>query len=184
LLSANAEEALADLTVTLASTVDAPWLTVPVVPLGVVPSGTGTPRLYGCVSRDDRPIARLDVYGDPGSETYFQSEAATWHENILVGFGHRVYVVNASTLGCVDIELPCYFQSFSLASNHALAVFGTGILRLDDRGSVVWENSSLAIDGVIIERIQDDEISGSGEWDPPGGWQPFTISLTDGRIRG
>jgi hypothetical protein len=174
---------LTSLTVTLAPVVDVPWLTVPVVPLGALPSGAGTPELYGCVSRDGRPIARLDIYEDEGARSYFQSEAAAWHENVLVGFGYHAYVVNARTLGGIDIKLPLYFESFALASDYALVVFGSGILRLDSRGSVVWENDDLAIDGVEIDSIHDDEISGRGEWDPPGGWRPFTISLIDGRSR-
>jgi len=175
---------LPSLTVTLAHTIRTPWLTTPVVALGTVPSGRGTPQLFGCVARGDRPLARLDIYGDPGSESYFQSEALTWQDNIVVGFGWHVYIVSSTTLGCVDIDLPSYFQTLQVTPDYALAVFGSGILRFDRRGTVIWENAALAIDGIRIDRIQGDEISGSGEWDPPGGWRPFAISLADGRNHG
>jgi hypothetical protein len=174
-------DSLNNLTITLARAVDAPWLTAPVVAVGARPSTLGTLQLFGCVARNGQPIARLDIYGNPGSESYFQSEAVTWQENVVLGFGWHVYLISSSTLGCVDIDLPSYFKTLKVTSDYALAVFGCGILRFDSRGAVVWENDALAIDGVEIDRIQDNEISGRGDWDPPGDWRPFTISLIDGR---
>jgi hypothetical protein len=174
-------DSLNGLTVTLSHVVDAPWLTTSVVALGAAPTGRGTPPLFGCVARGGRPLARLDIYGDPGSESYFRSEALTWYDNVIVGFGSHVYIISATTWGRVDIDLPSYFQALQVTPDYALAVFGSGILRFDGRGTIVWENDELALDGIEIDRIQGDEISGSGEWDPPGGWRPFTISLTDGR---
>jgi len=38
----------------------------------------------------------------------------------------------------------------------------------------------LGIDGIIVASTSDGVISGEGEWDPPGGWRPFRLSLATG----
>ncbi|MEQ6970910.1 hypothetical protein [Pectobacterium polaris] len=47
---------------------------------------------------------------------------------------------------------------------------------------IIWQSKQCAIDGVIINEIQNNVIYGSGEWDPPGGWEPFCLSLSTGHF--
>lgn len=47
-------------------------------------------------------------------------------------------------------------------------------------GGIIWQSDQCAIDGVNISEIKDDVIYGNGEWDPPGGWRPFRLSLKTG----
>jgi hypothetical protein len=44
----------------------------------------------------------------------------------------------------------------------------------------MWESERLGIDGVVVHAVEGDVIEGDGEWDPPGGWQPFELSLASG----
>ena len=172
------------LSVEIAEVIDSPWTAVSAMAVGSIPTGRGTPNLYALVREDGEPAFRIDVYGNRNSESYFRSEAVAWRNNVVIGFGWRVFFINALTRGAIEVDLDCYFESLRAGSEYLLVVFGTGILRLDPRGSVVWENSDLAIDGVAIQGIEGDLIRGVGEWDPPGDWRGFTISLTSGRSTG
>lgn len=45
---------------------------------------------------------------------------------------------------------------------------------------IVWKSSHCAIDGVVITSLENDTVHGIGEWDPPGGWEPFKLDLKTG----
>jgi hypothetical protein len=47
-------------------------------------------------------------------------------------------------------------------------------------GGILWKSIQCAIDGVIITSIKNDTVLGLGEWDPPGGWEPFKLDLKTG----
>jgi hypothetical protein len=133
------------------------------------------------VVRAGRPAARLDIYGEPGSETYFAAEALAWADRVVVGFGWAAYIVSPETGEVATLPLPCYFQAFRPAGASLLVLFGTGISRLDPPGVVAWQNDSLAVDGIEIDAVTEGRVQGRGEWDPPGRWRPFTVSLATGR---
>src|SRR4051812_46498403 len=116
----------AELNIHLTPTTDAPWTELPGIALGREPAGLGTPVLYGLVDRAGEPVARLDVYGDPGSESYFAAEALGWHDRVVVGFGWSVYVVSPGTGEVTTFRLPCYFQAFWPAPGSVLVVSGNG----------------------------------------------------------
>jgi hypothetical protein len=80
----------------------------------------------------------------------------------------------------LDIGLGMYFIEIREAPDYLLAVSGSGVARIDGDGGLRWHTRHLGIDGVVIDRIEDGVIVGQGEWDPPGGWRPFRISLATG----
>jgi hypothetical protein len=151
------------------------------VRLGNVPRSHGTPVLFGLVACDGRPERRLDLYGEPGSKSYFASQALVWGDWIAVGFGWRLYMVSTPEWVVRTVELPSYFQELRAMPDYLLVVFGSGLSRVNAAGAVAWQNDDLAVDGVEIEAIDAGVIRGRGEWDPPGRWRPFAVSLTDGR---
>jgi hypothetical protein len=61
----------------------------------------------------------------------------------------------------------------------ALLTTYTDVVALAPDGSITWRRS-VAVDGVEIERVDGNVIFGRAEMDPPGGWQPFHIKLSDG----
>jgi hypothetical protein len=42
------------------------------------------------------------------------------------------------------------------------------------------EDRNARSDGVVVVAIDDNVVLGQGEWDPPGGWRPFQVSLESG----
>jgi hypothetical protein len=59
---------------------------------------------------------------------------------------------------------------------------GERVLRFNRDGSKMWESDQIAVDGVIISSVDEVSISGQAEWDPPGGWRPFALSLATGGV--
>ncbi len=166
--------------VVLSEVVDPPWTRVPSVSVGRVPAGRGTPLFYVLVESDERPEWRIDVYGGAGEETYFRSAAVPWAGGVALGFGWQVYLIAGPDSTVRTLQLGCYFQDFRVGEDYLLVLFGEGLMRLGPTGEIIWENGELAIDGVVVDAIDSGVIRGRGEWDPPGGWRPFAVSLADG----
>lgn len=54
------------------------------------------------------------------------------------------------------------------------------VFLLNIAAGMVWQSPICGLDGVLIHHINDGVIYGDGEWDPPGGWKPFKLSLASG----
>lgn len=52
---------------------------------------------------------------------------------------------------------------------------------VDLSGRIVWRSEWLGIDGVMVEVFEEHQIKGVGEFDPPGGWRPFSLDRLTGR---
>jgi hypothetical protein len=78
---------------------------MPPVRLGKVPSGLGTADLFLTISDDDRPLVRVDLYGDSSSETFTFLAALVWCERVFVGFGRSVYIIDPQTQLASEIVL-------------------------------------------------------------------------------
>jgi hypothetical protein len=157
--------------------IDGEWLQIPPLRLGRVPSGLGTPNRYLTVMHGDRPALRVDLYVWEGC---FQ-EILFIDDQMFVGMGDAVYVVGLADRSVVTLELDLYFGSFFRLDTGVLAASATKLHRLDTNGNVFWETEMLGVDGVIVHDVVDGIVYGAGEWDPPGGWKEFQVSLESGR---
>jgi hypothetical protein len=168
--------------------IESPWTTMPPVRLGKVPAGLGTADLFVTISDDDRPLVRVDIYGDFSSETFTFQDALVWCERVFVGFGHRVFVIDPKTRLASEIFLDevgegfGYFGDFYAGKDYLLVASGDSLLRLSSDGKVLWSAPNLGLDGVVVTSVQNGTIQGDGEWDPPGGWKPFALRLDSGEL--
>lgn len=64
-----------------------------------------------------------------------------------------------------------------------LVASASELLSFGHDGALQWRSARLGIDGVIVKSLKDGLIDGSGEWDPPGGWQSFRLCAVTG-LRG
>ena len=149
--------------------------------IGDVSSGLGTPDKYILLDRDDQPVLRVDAYAN-SNESYAFQDALVWCGLLAVGWGDRVYLVQLESQVIVDHALGAYFGHLYAEKEYLLVASGERVLRIASDGSVAWQSDVLGIDGVIIDDVVDGIITGSGEWDPPGGWQPFQIRLDSGEL--
>ncbi len=168
-------------TVRFQPAIDPPWTNVPALALGAVPSGRGTPNLYALVSRASAPEYRLDLYADGAEQHYFRHQALFVESVLALGFGEAVYIVPWPPGDPRTVRLRSYFISLHRTIDSVYVASGEDVTRLDLGGNVLWTSPQLAIDGVRIELITDEHVTGEGEWDPPGGWRPFRLRASDGK---
>lgn len=53
--------------------------------------------------------------------------------------------------------------------------------RFNKDGTEIWKSPQPGLDGVIVSNVKKGVIEGSVEWDPPGGWEYYKLSLGSGR---
>jgi len=158
--------------------VESAWITMPPLRLGNVPSGLGTADLFITIEDDDGPILRVDLHAD--QSPFVNQDAIIWGERAFVGFGNSVYIIDPMTKSGSTFRLGTYFASFYPTKDYLLVVSGRGLLRFSPLGEVLWKNSGLALDGVIVQGVNDGRITGEGEWNPTSGSKPFVLRLDSG----
>ncbi len=156
--------------------------------VGEIPSHLPEPNFYVLADDAGGEIAsRVDVY-IPNGDYDFRRSAIIWQQWIVIGFGCRAILVSLCDQTFQEMTVSdkqvCgvdYFSAFIIETHYLIACFGTGLVRIEPNGAASWKNHKLGIDGVIVGQIEGEVIHGDGEWDPPGGWRPFQVSLKTGR---
>jgi hypothetical protein len=162
----------------LQNVVDDPWERFEPVRVGNVPIGLNTPAVYVLIENDGTPLLRIDLYGD--EDCYAFEDVIIWREFVVIGRGSRVYLVNYDTQKAITVDLDSYFGHFYSAEEWLITASGNRLLLVNPTGRVVWRTEELGLDGVIVDAIKGRVIQGQGEWDPPGGWRTFQVSLDSG----
>lgn len=159
--------------------IDAAWLQVDPVRVGLVPSGLGTPDCHVTVGEDDHPILRVDIYAHHPGSFYFQ-EALVWCGNLIVGFESYVHAVSIANRSAISVDLDSYFGHLYPERDYLLLASGECLFRMEPDRSIRWKSAPVGIDGVLVHDAGPPIIRGEGEWDPPGGWRPFAVLASDG----
>lgn len=104
-------------------------------------------------------------------------------DNILaVGHEEYFYLYNLNTNSTVfKFKVDGYFGKLYLYKDLFYVADAFGIRCINKKGSILWANSNIAIDGVIINNFAETKIYGSGELNPPGGWEDFILDLSTGK---
>lgn len=166
---------------------DARWHGLPV--LDVRAEALFEARLWVGVLRDGKPLFSVTLHEPPMVEAW--REACCLEDCILLAGYRHVHVIDTcgpARLRC-SVPLEGYFSGFTApddidAPQDAFTVLVEGccgVVRFDAAGEVIWANETLAIDGVVLHRLIDGSLLGEGEWDPPGGWVPFSLDIETGR---
>lgn len=164
-----------------ASTLSARWLALEPVRVGRVPAGHGTPTCYVTIESDGaEPLLRCDVYSSGEPECFAFQDVRIWKSWLVIGFGDALHLVGLDGEPTISVALGCYF-GHTYPSDECLLVASCDHLhRFDADGSMRWRSAQLGLDGVVVDRVEGDAVEGRGEWDPPGGWRPFKVSLGSG----
>lgn len=108
-------------------------------------------------------------------------EAIIVNTMLAVGHEEHFYLFDKSTnTNLLTLKMDGYFGHLYVNDNQFYITDASGIYCIDTTGIILWKNNNLAVDGVIINDFLDNTILGSGEWDPPGGWQDFVIDRQTG----
>nr|EEE1920009.1 hypothetical protein [Salmonella enterica subsp. diarizonae] len=107
---------------------------------------------------------------------------------VAIIFGQHVHIVDILSKQVSSLHL-CDFIGHIYAvpnstenklSENFLVTTYSYVFLINVAKGILWKSNMCGIDGVIITDINDGVISGSGEWDPPGGWVNFWLLLSNG----
>lgn len=109
---------------------------------------------------------------------------------VYIGFGAYLFVIDTSGQATARYLLDGYFGEMYETSDiddpdpnfSILATSASEVLAFSKTGELLWKQSCLGVDGIVLHRISDGHLIGSGEWDPPGGWLKFVLNLTSGAV--
>ena len=103
--------------------------------------------------------------------------------NIIIACHHEfLYMYDmVQDINIRRIKLQGYFGHLYINKDKLYVTDATGVFCFNGIGRMLWHNGELGIDGVFISDFDNNKISGSGEWDPPGGWKDFTLDIETGR---
>jgi hypothetical protein len=172
--------------VAFAKTLDDEWYTAPVVyvgpPTSDAPAYVLVTRRDGVTPYRDAPSSRRSLVIALNEDSGPFRDAVEWRENIVVGYGEAVHVISLATRRVVTHLLDSYFGHLYALGDALLVTDARYALRLDADGGIVWRSPCVGIDGVTIDRMEDGVVFGEGEYDPPGGWRSFCLSLESGEL--
>jgi hypothetical protein len=164
----------------ISKVIDGEWRRVEPVVVGHDARGSGTLLCHVLVSDEERPLLRLDVYAHE-PDCYAFEDALIWQGHVVVGFGSNVHLVSLRDRSAVSLTLGEYFGHFYPTIDYLLVASGARLFRIESDRSVAWASDVLGIDGVVVSKPGPPVIVGEGEWDPPGGWEPFSLFSSTGR---
>jgi hypothetical protein len=165
---------------TISEVIGSEWLELVPLRVGPVSSGQGTPDSYVTLADGDRPVLRVDVYAY-GPDSFAFQDAIVWHDNLVIGFGSHVHVVALADRSTVTVSLGGYYGHLHPTPSYLLIASADRLFRMEPDRSVLWRTDTLAVDGVVVHDAGPPIIRGEAEQEPPRGWEPFTITATDGR---
>jgi len=156
-----------------------PWRFMHPIRVGRVPLGEPEPSCWVTVERDGSPVARIDAYAEYDGPF---TELIVWGKFVVLGLDRAAHLIDPLSRQSLSIECDGYFGHLYPLDDRLLIATASALICLDQEGKTVWMRESLGMDGVVVERIADGIVAGKGEWDPPGGWQPFRLFLTTGAL--
>ena len=155
-------------------------------------SGRSVMRKEVLVCKNDQPAMVLGIFTEIDKDGYLLeqcfSELLYNDKTIAVLYGQHVHLFDIASYEVKSLFLHDYVSHIypvpdifaGVLSDTFLVTTFLYTFLVDIDSGIVWQSQQCAIDGVIINDIKDNIIYGSGEWDPPGGWEPFCLSLSSG----
>ena len=156
------------------------WLRSDSVRVGGVPATAAAADRYVTVADGEKLLLRVDVYSY-GPDCFAFEDAIVWRNSVIVGFGSHVHAISLPSRSVATVPLESYFGHLYPAADYLLIASGTRLSRMEPDCSILWTSEELAVDGVVVHDPGPPIVRGDGEWDPPGGWQPFSVLAANGR---
>jgi len=149
----------------------------------------GNPSAFVAIEKNRVPYLRITIHTNDEYKCFSGIRHAG--EVVAIGYGEHVHFVDIATKEAKSVKVPGYFgniytpEDFGSLDPQAfdfLVASAETLLRFQRDGVLVWETERLGIDGVFVSIVDLEKslVHGQGEWDPPGGWKPFTVRLDDG----
>jgi hypothetical protein len=119
---------------------------------------------------------RYEYHCSPFQEVIIENDI------LAVGFEEYFYLFDVTkNENMLSLKMDGYFGHIYFDNNLFYVADARGLHCINETGQILWQNTNIAIDGVIIEMFEADKIYGKGELDPPGGWQNFVLDFSTGK---
>lgn len=165
------------LTVQFDADLQAPWTTVDVIALGQEADSVSIG--YANLLLDGLPWLRVDLHAPRCHHGAFR-DAVAWGPFVVMGYGESIHLIDTRDRRVITHALTAYFGHFYGAGEYGLVASGERLHCLRANGSLAWISDVLGIDGVTVDAMDETTVQGAGEWDPPGGWRRYVLSLATG----
>ena len=160
---------------------------VEVIDVGKV-SVLGGPQYKVCVYIDETPKYLFRIYLYDESDSFHEIKCSD--RSVVVGCGQKVHVFDIYNKAVKSIKLKGYFGHLystddlesHIFSESVLVASAMDIVCVSQVGEVLWQSPCLAVDGVVVSDIESGIVTGSGDYDPPDGWEDFRLDLKSGTI--
>ncbi len=126
-----------------------------------------------------KPLLNLEI--SPAFSVFKNTQII--NDTVLIGWNNFFATFNLNTRKQTILSLDGYFGNFSVLEDMIFVCSASDITGLSIEGEIKWKSDPIAIDGIIINSIENNTIYCSCEWDPPGGWQPYQLDLQTGVTR-
>lgn len=137
----------------------------------------GQDRFY-YVLKNGIPFLRVEV--DLTSSSF--DTAVVFYETLCIGVKDKVFFINMNNFECREICVQMYFGYFYIYKDMLLVLSASGVIAFDNNMHEKWRQSELAVDGVVANEIENDNVLVlSCEIDPPGGWITRRINIFNGK---
>lgn len=129
---------------------------------------------------------RVDIQANAGYSCF--KEIRCVGGIVYIGYGKCIFVIHAND-GRVETHLlDGYFGHIYGAAEYevttqlfsVLVTSASELLSFSLNGDLQWRASELGVDGVTVRSVTADVVTGSGDWEPPGGWIAFKLSASTG----
>ncbi|WP_084088545.1 hypothetical protein [Andreprevotia lacus] len=167
--------------------VDEEWCSAPSIKVHLSQQVTRIARSVG-ITVTPTSALRVDICAD-GDWSIFDGIACACGL-VAIGFSNALILIDPINRTSTSFQLDGYFSRIYPNTEETLEEYSrvfsflvtsaSELICISPSGTPAWRTEGLAIDGVVIHSIKNGLVHGSGEWDPPGGWQPFAIDLNSG----
>jgi hypothetical protein len=155
--------------------------------LGPQPRTKPTANYFSILYKDGKPFKRFNLY----DQDYYDFNKLYYILNgwIVICFGNHIHWFNLKSHNIISYNLKNIFSHFWYFSeiheykNNILIATDEYLCKFDNNSNLIWVSESIAIDGININKIDNNIIECSCEMDPPGGWIEKSINLNTGKIK-
>lgn len=107
--------------------------------------------------------------------------AYIFQNHLCIGAGETVYFISIETGELRKTGVSMYFGCFYEDGDRLYVASESRLYCFSCTCELIWTSESIAVDGIIINGIQDNYIALSCEREPPGGWMDCVLSKEDGK---
>lgn len=146
------------------------------------------------VYENDIPYFLLHVFIEVDEDGYFLDscfrQVLCNDKYVAIMLGQHIHLVEVVSKEIKSFHLHDYVghaysipgcSDFYLSESFLVATY-CYVFLIDIVKGIIWRSKRCGIDGVVIHDISDGVIYGEGDWDPPGGWLAFRLSLKNGEL--